>query len=168
MDKKKMLQWLLPAAAAGGMVLLFGILIALGDGGTAATTGKKGEGMTSLGTPPFPLDAPEWKEHNGLKIWDVQEGTGEVCPEGATPIMHYTGWLTNGKQFDSSKPRGEPLDMPLGQLIPGWQKGVPGMKVGGVRRLYIPYALGYGERGMPPDIPPKADLLFEVELQGLK
>jgi hypothetical protein len=169
MDRKKMLQVLLPAGAAGGMVLLVGLLIALGDGGSSAATGKDLDTGYS-GTPPFPLDAPEWKPagSGGLKIWDVKEGTGEPIPKGGHPVMHYTGWLTNGKKFDSSKDRGQPLTLPLGQLIPGWQEGVPGMKVGGVRRLYIPYTLGYGELGSPPNIPPKADLLFEMELISFK
>jgi hypothetical protein len=167
MDRKKMLQVLLPAAAAGGMVLLVGLLIALGDSGsTTPTSGKDKETASTFGNPPFPLDAPDWKPVGtaGLKVWDVKEGTGEPIPEGALPIMHYTGWLTTGTKFDSSKDRGKPLDMRLGQLIAGWQVGVPGMKPGGVRRLYIPYILGYGERGSPPSIPPKADLLFEMEL----
>ncbi|HVK17880.1 MAG TPA: FKBP-type peptidyl-prolyl cis-trans isomerase [Fimbriiglobus sp.] len=166
MDRKKMLQVLLPASAAGGMVLLVGLLIALGDGGTpTATTKDQAAGGNPFGKPPFPVDAPEWKPLGtaGLKVWDVKEGTGDPIPEGALPIMHYTGWLTDGTQFDTSKDDGVPLKMPLSQLIQGWQIGVPGMKPGGIRRLYVPYALAYGEKGRS-GIPPKADLLFEMEL----
>jgi FKBP-type peptidyl-prolyl cis-trans isomerase FkpA len=170
MDRKKLLQVLLPAGAAGGMVLLVGLLIALGDGGsTAATNQGQAGGENPFGKPPFPLDAPEWKPvgNAGLKVWDVKEGTGEPIPEGALPIMHYTGWKTNGTQFDTSKDDGQPLKLPLGRLIKGWQIGVPGMKPGGVRRLYVPYALGYGASG-GQGIPPKTDLLFEMELLDWK
>jgi hypothetical protein len=166
MDRKKMLQVLLPAGAAGGMVLLVGLLIALGDGGSSAATDKGQAGGNPFGTPPFPLDAPEWKPvgNAGLKVWDVKEGTGEPIPEGALPIMHYTGWFTHGgAPFDTSRDDGQPLKLPLGRLIQGWQIGVPGMKPGGVRRLYVPYALGYGASG-GQGIPPKTDLLFEMEL----
>jgi FKBP-type peptidyl-prolyl cis-trans isomerase FkpA len=159
MDRKK-------AGAAGGMVLLVGLLIALGDNGSTAATGTgQAAGSNPFGKPPFPVDAPEWKPvgTSGLKVWDVKEGSGEPIPEGALPIMHYTGWLTDGTQFDTSKDDGQPLKLRLGQLITGWQQGVPGMKPGGVRRLYIPYILGYGASG-GQGIPPKADLLFEMEL----
>ncbi len=165
-----MIQVLLPAGAAAVVVLLIGLLIALGDGsGSSAATGK---GKAAAAGPPFPLDAAEWKPlgKEGLKVWDVKEGTGEPCPQGAlvTVTMHYTGWLTDGTKFDSSHDRGQPLTYPLGKLIRGWQEGIPGMKPGGVRRLYIPYQLGYGETGQPPNIPPKADLLFEVEMISFK
>lgn len=181
MDRKKMLQVLLPAGAAGGMVLLIGLLIALGDGGSSAATGKEKEktnqraaafddsGMTD--TLP-PADAPEWKAGPGLmKVWDVAEGEGDPCPKGATVTIHYTGWTTDGKVFDSSRknlsPRGgtgAPATFPLADLIRGWQEGIPGMKPGGIRRLNIPYNWAYGEQGRPPSIPPKADLVFEVKL----
>jgi hypothetical protein len=167
MDRKKLLQVLLPAGAAGGMVLLVGLLIALGDSGSTAPTakGQAGGGGNPFGKPPFPLDAPEWKPlgTSGLKVWDVTEGSGEPIPEGALPIMHYTGWYTDGTQFDTSKDDGVPLNLPLGRLIEGWKIGVPGMKPGGVRRLYVPYQLGYGATG-GQGIKPKADLLFEMEL----
>jgi FKBP-type peptidyl-prolyl cis-trans isomerase len=116
-----------------------------------------------------PLDAPEWTAGpSGMRVWDVKEGTGAVVPKGATIKLHYTGWLPNGTIFDSSKQRNEPITFGLGQLIKGWQEGVPGMKVGGVRRLELPYQLAYGERGAPPSIPPKATLIFEIEVLELK
>jgi FKBP-type peptidyl-prolyl cis-trans isomerase len=114
-----------------------------------------------------PLDAKEWKElkdKGGLKVWDVKEGKGEAVKPGATVTIHYTGWLKDGTVFDSSRKGGEPATFELGGLIKGWQEGIPGMKPGGTRRLLIPYQMAYGERGSPPAIPPKADLVFEVEL----
>ncbi len=105
----------------------------------------------------------------GLKYRDIKEGDGPVAPEGAKVVMDYTGWLlSNGSMFDSSwKPGSLPLEMGLGSLIRGWQQGVPGMKVGGIRKLVIPAALAYGESGRP-GIPPNSTLVFEIELLGIK
>lgn len=113
------------------------------------------------------LDSKEWKEHKehaGLKIWDAKEGKGDAVKPGATVTIHYTGWLKDGKIFDSSVQRDRKATFPLNRLIKGWQAGIPGMKPGGVRRLYIPYKMAYGEEGRPPTIPEKADLVFEIEL----
>jgi len=102
-----------------------------------------------------------------LMIEDIETGSGDECPRDATVTVHYTGSLMNGTKFDSSKDRGEPITFPLTSLIEGWQRGIPGMKVGGTRRLTIPYDMGYGERGSPPAIPPRSDLVFEIELLGV-
>jgi FKBP-type peptidyl-prolyl cis-trans isomerase len=110
------------------------------------------------------LDAKEWKkEKSGLEIWDVKEGTGNEVKPGAKVKVHYTGWLTNGTVFDSSVIRQEPIEFPLNGVIKGWQEGIPGMKVGGVRRLKIPAELAYGnkQRGK---IPANSTLVFEVEM----
>jgi FKBP-type peptidyl-prolyl cis-trans isomerase len=116
-----------------------------------------------------PLDAKEWKKlDNGMKIWDVKEGKGTEVKKGATVTIHYTGWLTDGTKFDSSRDRDEPATFPLKGLIKGWQEGVPGMKIGGVRRMVIPYNLAYGERGRPPVIPEKATLVFTIEVLETK
>ena len=106
----------------------------------------------------------------GLKYEDVKPGTGEAATAGKTVSVHYTGWLTDGKKFDSSKDRGQPFEFPLGggRVIKGWDEGVAGMKVGGVRKLTIPASLGYGSRGAGGVIPPDATLVFEVELLGVR
>ena len=111
------------------------------------------------------------KMKDGLIINDVKVGTGAVAKAGETVTVNYTGWLMNGKKFDSSKDRNEPFTFQLGagQVIPGWDEGVAGMKVGGTRILIIPPALGYGAQGTPGGpIPPNATLKFEVELLGVK
>jgi FKBP-type peptidyl-prolyl cis-trans isomerase FkpA len=107
----------------------------------------------------------------GLKYKDTTVGTGAEAQKRAVVTVHYTGWLQNadgsvGKKFDSSKDRNEPLNFPLGvnYVIPGWEMGILGMKVGGVRELVIPPSLGYGEMGAGGVIPPNATLIFEVEL----
>jgi FKBP-type peptidyl-prolyl cis-trans isomerase len=115
------------------------------------------------------LKAKEWKKlDSGLEVWDVKEGKGDAVKAGAKVKVHYTGWLTDGKVFDSSVERGRPIEFPLTGVIKGWQEGIPGMKPGGVRRLKIPANLGYGDRGFPPDIPGGATLVFEVELLEIK
>lgn len=103
-----------------------------------------------------------------LQIEDMSVGDGLECPQGATVTVHYRGALMDGTEFDSSYSRGQPIEFPLGNLIKGWQDGIPGMKVGGKRKLTIPYAMGYGIHGSPPAIPPKADLVFEIELLGVR
>ncbi len=105
-----------------------------------------------------------------LKIEDVVVGTGAEAQKGKQVSVHYTGWLTNGTKFDSSKDRGQPFQFALGrgQVIQGWDDGVAGMKVGGKRKLTIPPELGYGPAGAGGVIPPNATLVFEVELLGVK
>jgi FKBP-type peptidyl-prolyl cis-trans isomerase len=119
--------------------------------------------------PKFPdLKASEWKKlDNGMKQWEVAEGKGDECPKGATVTIHYTGWLTDGTKFDSSRD-GDPAEFPLTRLIKGWQEGVPGMKPGAKRYFVIPPELGYGAKGYPPDIPGNATLVFEIELVKFK
>ncbi|AMV30228.1 FK506-binding protein [Gemmata sp. SH-PL17] len=112
------------------------------------------------------LDAKEWKKtKSGLEIWDVKEGKGDAVKEGATVVIHYTGWLTDDEatKFDSSVDRGKKAEFPLDNLIKGWQEGIPGMKPGGVRRLKIPSDLAYGPKGRGK-IPGGATLVFEIEL----
>ncbi|HET9699330.1 MAG TPA: FKBP-type peptidyl-prolyl cis-trans isomerase [Burkholderiales bacterium] len=106
---------------------------------------------------------------SGLVIEDITEGSGAVAAAGQKATVHYTGWLTNGRKFDSSKDRNDPFAFPLGggRVIAGWDEGVQGMRVGGVRKLTIPPDLGYGAYGAGGVIPPNATLVFEVELLAL-
>lgn len=100
-----------------------------------------------------------------LQKIDLKEGTGEVVPEGATVTAHYTGALAKtGVIFQSSHDFGQPIPFSLSEVIPGWTQGVPGMKVGGIRRLLIPANMAYGEAGSPPLIGPNEPLVFDIEI----
>jgi FKBP-type peptidyl-prolyl cis-trans isomerase FkpA len=103
---------------------------------------------------------------SGLQYDDLRVGQGAVARFGSDVVVHYTGWLTDGTKFDSSRDRNEPFGFALGQgnVIAGWEEGVAGMRVGGLRKLTIPPALGYGEWGAGDVIPPNSTLVFEVEL----
>jgi len=104
-----------------------------------------------------------------MEMEDLAVGSGREAKKGDVVEVHYTGWLTDGKQFDSSK-GGEPFsfDLGAGQVIKGWDQGVAGMKVGGKRKLTIPPELAYGDRGFPGAIPPRSTLVFEVELLDVR
>jgi FKBP-type peptidyl-prolyl cis-trans isomerase FkpA len=107
---------------------------------------------------------------DGLKFTDDAVGTGAEAQAGKTATVHYTGWLADGKKFDSSRDSGKPFSFAIGRgmVIKGWDEGVAGMKVGGKRTLVIPPELGYGARGAGGVIPPNATLKFEVELLDVK
>ena len=102
----------------------------------------------------------------GLEYWDIKVGTGEAAQDGRYVKVHYTGWLTTGKKFDSSVDAHQPFDFTIGngEVIKGWDEGVTGMKVGGKRQLRIPPELAYGADGHPPEIPQNATLIFDVQL----
>jgi FKBP-type peptidyl-prolyl cis-trans isomerase len=181
MDPKQIKQILIPATALAAVILVVAVILGAFDNGQNQERGssaeKSGKAQAKGLIPPGadtspdgmsndkpPADGAEWREApGGLKIWEVKEGTGEPIGRGQTVAMHYTGWLLDGTVFDGSRHK-QPLEYPLGKLIKGWQEGIPGMKVGGIRRLYIPWQMAYGEGGSPPNIPPKADLIFEVKL----
>lgn len=139
---------------------------------------RKGDSSAQVSGPPetvtFAKELDVHLDHmtrkpSGLYVLDVKEGTGPQVSAGQVAEVHYTGWLVNGKQFDSSV-GGSPLEFVVGQgrVIAGWDEGVAGMKVGGKRRLVIPSDLAYGSAGAGPDIPPGATLVFDVELLGIR
>jgi len=109
------------------------------------------------------------KTASGLQYWDITLGTGPTADRGMTVKVHYTGWLTSGKKFDSSV-GGKPFTFRIGahQVIKGWEEGVAGMKVGGKRQLRIPPDLAYGREGYPGAIPPNATLIFDIQLLGME
>ncbi|HEV2397791.1 MAG TPA: FKBP-type peptidyl-prolyl cis-trans isomerase [Candidatus Sulfotelmatobacter sp.] len=106
------------------------------------------------------------KTDSGLQYWDIKVGTGQVAKDGDRVKVHYTGWFTNGKKFDSSVDAHQPYSFTIGKgdVIKGWDEGVTGMKVGGKRQLRIPPELAYGEKGYKDIIPPNSTLVFDVQL----
>ena len=111
------------------------------------------------------------KSESGLEWQDIKVGDGESPTSGKTVVVHYTGWLTDGKKFDSSKDRNEPFSFSIGvgQVIKGWDEGVMSMKKGGIRKLFIPAKLAYGDRDVGNGlIPANSKLVFEVELLDIK
>jgi FKBP-type peptidyl-prolyl cis-trans isomerase len=128
-----------------------------------ASSDKKADGPTAVSGKPITTSS-------GLEYWDIKKGSGKLAEKGKKVSVHYTGWLTSGKEFDSSRDVGEPIqfDLGTGQVIKGWDEGIAGMKVGGKRQLRIPPALGYGPRGFGSSIPPNATLVFDVELMDVK
>lgn len=193
MERSQILKVMVPVGGFGLLLLIIGVVVAINSGGSTPTTSnltvppdgdsqpRTPPGMKQLGSVPLDntgmtselpsLDAPEWKDAGlaavpGLKIWDVLVGTEDVVPVTSDKVMvHYTGWRTDGVSFDSSAKHGRPIDFALTGVISGWTHGIPGMKVGGIRRLYIPARFAYGAK--PPqgsNIPPNADLVFEVKL----
>ncbi|HEX6544606.1 MAG TPA: FKBP-type peptidyl-prolyl cis-trans isomerase [Ktedonobacterales bacterium] len=121
------------------------------------------------GGPP-PVNGTPAQMPGGLQYIDVVTGSGDAARAGQNVSVHYTGWLTNGQKFDSSRDRGQPFSFRLGggQVIQGWDAGVAGMRVGGQRRLIIPPNMGYGASGAGGVIPPNATLIFDVELLGVR
>ena len=142
------------------LVLTLALTPAVALAQESAENGDKGNSMT--------------KTESGLMYEDQKLGEGSSPQTGQTCVMHYTGWLwengAKGKKFDSSVDRGTPFEFKIGvgQVIKGWDEGISTMKVGGKRTLVIPSSLAYGDRGFPGAIPPKATLMFEVELLDIK
>jgi FKBP-type peptidyl-prolyl cis-trans isomerase len=117
---------------------------------------------------PVKVTGPGTDLPGGLKYWDIKQGTGPEVKKGDTVKMEYTGWLTSGKKFDSNAGTGRPFTVKLGNgdVIKGWDEGIPGMKVGGKRQLRIPPDMAYGANGYPGVIPPNSTLIFDVTLLG--
>jgi FKBP-type peptidyl-prolyl cis-trans isomerase len=133
---------------------------------------KSGESAPALSAAAAVTEGAERTLPDGLKIIDLQVGSGTIAESGKTVTVQYTGWLTDGTKFDSSLDSGRPFQFTLGSqppaVIRGWEEGLQGMRTGGKRKLTIPPALGYGERGAGGVIPPNATLVFEVELLDVK
>jgi FKBP-type peptidyl-prolyl cis-trans isomerase len=130
-----------------------------------AAIGIAARGADTDTSSPTKVEGKSKSTASGVEYWDITIGTGATAVSGKNVSVHYTGWLTDGKKFDSSVDRGKPIEFPLGagRVIKGWDEGLVGMKVGGKRQLRIPPSLGYGVRGAGP-IPPNAILIFDVEL----
>ncbi len=180
MDQNQIKKNFIPALAIAAIIVFVGLLLGLGGNGgdnnsgnasnSAAPSGSGDGSDAGMSNDMPPTSNEKWiVQPSGLKIWEVSEGTGAAAQPGGHVVAHYTGWLaSNARVFDSSRKRGESASFSLKRVIKGWQEGIPGMKVGGIRRLYIPSNLGYGSQGMGRDIPPDADLIFEVKLVGVQ
>lgn len=144
----------------GFLATVVAIIIASGCGGPGPGGGERDEAA----------GGKRVTTASGLEYEDLVVGTGASPQPGQTAVVHYTGWLADGKKFDSSHDRNRPFEFPVGRrrVIQGWDEGVLTMKVGGKRKLWIPPELGYGERGFGRVIPPNSDLVFEVELLEIK
>lgn len=156
-------KWLIVIIPAAGVaILIISVAIIVSVIGPASAGGGRPMSDGSDGS----VDDPDLLAigTDGLKYRDLKKGNGMEVTPGANVTVHYTGWLPDGTVFDSSKDRGQPAQFSLTGVVQGWSEGIPGMKIGGIRKLVIPAKLGYGERGSPPKIPPNSTLIFEVEV----
>lgn len=156
---------------AKNLVVAMVIIVALAAALLAQTTAHKRVQTVRPNTKaPTKVTGEGFKTDSGLQYWDIKIGLGPLAKAGDNVKVHYTGWLTTGKKFDSSVDANQPYEFTLGQgeVIKGWDEGVAGMKVGGKRQLRIPPDLAYGEAGHPPQIPENSTLVFDVQLLAVK
>jgi FKBP-type peptidyl-prolyl cis-trans isomerase len=150
-------------------VMLAWVMLAVSVALTASGWAQAGAAKAPAAGGPTKVTGEGTKTSSGLQYWDVKVGPGRTADRGNTVKVHYTGWLTNGKKFDSSV-GGPAFTFRIGahQVIAGWEEGVSGMKVGGKRQLRIPPNLAYGKEGYPGAIPPNATLIFDIQLLGVE
>jgi FKBP-type peptidyl-prolyl cis-trans isomerase len=151
-------------------VLVFVVILALAAAFAVAQSAAKKATAPNTDAP-TKVTGEGVKTPSGLIYWDIRVGNGQTAKEGSHVRVHYTGWLTTGKKFDSSVDAGKPFDFTIGngEVIKGWEEGVAGMRVGGKRQLRIPPSLGYGAEGTPGGpIPANATLIFDVQLLGVQ
>lgn len=151
-------------------LVMIGLMFSAGLLWAQSGAKKSGAQSRSANDGPPKVTGTPVKTEDGLEYWDVKIGEGSRAISGDIVQVNYTGWLANGKKFDSSVDRDEPFTFELGHgdVIKGWDEGIKGMRVGGKRRLRVPPALGYGAEGAGSDIPPNATLIFDVELLGTR
>ncbi len=128
---------------------------------TSTTTATSSTGATTMALPGAPITGIPEQMRGGMKMYDLEVGPGSEATEGKMVKVKYTGWLTDGTQFDSGT---YSFGLGAGQVVKGWDVGIAGMKVGGKRKLVIPPDMGYGAQGYPGAIPPNATLVFDTEL----
>jgi FKBP-type peptidyl-prolyl cis-trans isomerase len=146
--------------------VIFAVLGFVSGCGNSEKSSTSNQSSASSPSSPTRVNGQPTTTASGLQYWDIVVGTGDTAVPGKPVSVHYTGWLTSGEKFDSSLDRGKLFVFSLGegQVIKGWDEGVVGMKAGGKRQLRIPPTLGYGNSGAGGVIPPKATLIFDVEL----
>jgi len=152
------------------LVVIVASLVVSGVAFAQTTAHKRVQPVRPNTNAPTKVTGDGVKTDSGLQYWDIKIGLGPLAKAGDHVKVHYTGWLTTGKKFDSSVDAKQPYEFTLGQgeVIKGWDEGVAGMKVGGKRQLRIPPDLAYGETGHPPQIPEIATLIFDVQLLAIK
>jgi FKBP-type peptidyl-prolyl cis-trans isomerase FkpA len=162
------------AARRRNLLVLVAVLILVGGAAALFFVFRGGSAPAGPQTVNNPADPVEGivviTTDSGLQYQELKAGSGPAAQEGNTVFVHYTGWLTDGKKFDSSLDRGTPFEFTLGRggVIQGWEEGVAGMQVGGMRKLIIPAELAYGERSIGDLIPANSVLVFDVELVEIR